>query len=48
MHLGIDFTGGSIIEVRAKQGVADPTNIQSRLHKASFQAMCKSSGWTIG
>jgi SecD/SecF fusion protein len=31
MHLGIDFTGGSIIEVRAKQGVADPTNIQSRL-----------------
>jgi len=31
MHLGIDFAGGSIIEVRAKQGVADPTNIQSRL-----------------
>ncbi|MDL2406644.1 protein translocase subunit SecDF [Rhizobium calliandrae] len=33
MHLGIDFTGGSIIEVRAKQGVADPANIQSRLQK---------------
>lgn len=31
MHLGIDFAGGSIIEVRAKQGVADPANIQSRL-----------------
>ncbi len=31
MHLGIDFAGGSIIEVRAKQGVADPTDIQSRL-----------------
>ncbi|MEZ2130589.1 MULTISPECIES: protein translocase subunit SecDF [unclassified Sinorhizobium] len=31
MHLGIDFTGGSIIEVRAKQGVADLQDIQSRL-----------------
>jgi SecD/SecF fusion protein len=31
MHLGIDFTGGSIIEVRAKQGVADAADIQSRL-----------------
>ena len=31
MHLGIDFAGGSIIEVRAKQGVADPADIQSRL-----------------
>ncbi|MBB3608050.1 protein translocase subunit SecDF [Rhizobium sp. BK602] len=31
MHLGIDFTGGSILEVRAKQGVADPANIQQRL-----------------
>lgn len=31
MHLGIDFTGGSIIEVRAKQGIADLQNIQSRL-----------------
>ncbi|NTF41838.1 protein translocase subunit SecDF [Rhizobium rhizogenes] len=31
MHLGIDFAGGSIIEVRAKQGLADPANIQSRL-----------------
>ena len=33
MHLGIDFTGGSIIEVRAKQGVADPADIQSRLQQ---------------
>ncbi|MGV1757748.1 protein translocase subunit SecDF [Rhizobium sp. A22-96] len=31
MHLGIDFAGGSIIEVRAKQGLVDPVNIQSRL-----------------
>lgn len=31
MHLGIDFTGGSIIEVRAKQGVADLQDIRSRL-----------------
>ena len=31
MHLGIDFAGGSIIEVRAKQGVADPVDIQTRL-----------------
>jgi SecD/SecF fusion protein len=31
MHLGVDFAGGSIIEVRAKQGVADLANIQSRL-----------------
>lgn len=31
MHLGIDFTGGSIIEVRAKQGIVDLQDIQSRL-----------------
>ncbi|NTG73472.1 protein translocase subunit SecDF [Rhizobium rhizogenes] len=33
MHLGIDFTGGSIIEVRAKQGVADTADIQARLQE---------------
>jgi len=36
MHLGIDFTGGSIIEVRAKQGVADATDIESRLEQTEF------------
>ncbi|MBM7047645.1 MULTISPECIES: protein translocase subunit SecDF [Rhizobium] len=34
MHLGVDFAGGSIVEVRAKQGVADLANIQSRLQDA--------------
>ncbi len=31
MHLGIDFAGGSIIEVKAKQGAADLEDIQARL-----------------
>jgi SecD/SecF fusion protein len=39
MHLGIDFTGGSIIEVRAKQGVADTTDIESRLEQLNLGAV---------
>jgi len=31
VHLGIDFTGGSIMEVRAKQGAADLADIRARL-----------------
>jgi SecD/SecF fusion protein len=31
MHLGIDFNGGSIIEVRAKQGSANLSDIRTRL-----------------
>jgi SecD/SecF fusion protein len=31
MHLGIDFAGGSIVEVQAKQGAADIDDIQARL-----------------
>ncbi|MDM9622217.1 protein translocase subunit SecDF [Rhizobium sp. S96] len=31
MHLGIDFAGGSIVEVKAKQGAADPDDIRDRL-----------------
>jgi SecD/SecF fusion protein len=36
MRLGIDFTGGSIIEVRAKQGDANPADIQSRLDQLNL------------
>jgi SecD/SecF fusion protein len=36
MHLGIDFTGGSIIEVQAKQGLADAADIQSRLEQLNL------------
>jgi SecD/SecF fusion protein len=39
MHLGIDFTGGSIVEVRAKQGVADTTDIESRLEQLNLGAV---------
>jgi SecD/SecF fusion protein len=39
MHLGIDFTGGSIVEVRAKQGLADTTNIESRLDQLNLGAV---------
>lgn len=31
MHLGIDFNGGSVIEVRAKQGTANIPDIRARL-----------------
>jgi SecD/SecF fusion protein len=31
MHLGIDFAGGSIVEVKAKQGAADVDDIRARL-----------------
>jgi SecD/SecF fusion protein len=31
MHLGIDFAGGSIVEVKAKQGAADVEDIRARL-----------------
>jgi SecD/SecF fusion protein len=36
MRLGIDFTGGSIIEVRAKQGDANPADIQFRLDQLNL------------
>ncbi|OWV73662.1 preprotein translocase subunit SecD [Rhizobium sp. R339] len=32
LHLGIDFTGGSLIEVTAKQGNADIADLRSRLN----------------
>ncbi|NEJ71064.1 protein translocase subunit SecDF [Rhizobium phaseoli] len=32
LRLGIDFTGGSLIEVTAKQGTADLADLQSRLN----------------
>ncbi|PDS43272.1 protein translocase subunit SecDF [Rhizobium anhuiense] len=32
LHLGIDFTGGSLIEVTAKQGNADIADLSSRLN----------------
>jgi SecD/SecF fusion protein len=31
MHLGVDFAGGSIVEVKAKQGAADTDDIRARL-----------------
>lgn len=31
LNYGIDFSGGSIIEVQAKQGVADPADVRARL-----------------
>src|SRR5690606_39163227 len=31
MNYGIDFRGGSLIEVQAKNGVADPADVRSRL-----------------
>ena len=34
LNLGIDFTGGTIIEVRAKSGMADVGDIRSRLSAA--------------
>jgi SecD/SecF fusion protein len=39
MHLGIDFTGGSIVEVRAKQGVANTVDIESRLEQLNLGAV---------
>ncbi|WP_160004416.1 protein translocase subunit SecDF [Rhizobium sp. 18055] len=31
LHLGVDFAGGSIVEVKARQGAADPEDIRARL-----------------
>jgi SecD/SecF fusion protein len=36
MHLGIDFNGGSIIEVRAKQGAANLADIRTRLNELNL------------
>ena len=36
LNFGIDFTGGTLIEVRAKTGAADPGDIRSRLTKAGI------------
>ncbi|TCU20832.1 protein translocase subunit secF /protein translocase subunit secD [Rhizobium azibense] len=36
MNLGIDFTGGSVIEVRSKQGPADLEDIRTRLSQLNL------------
>lgn len=36
MHLGVDFTGGSLIEVRAKQGKVDISDITTRLDQLNI------------
>ncbi|MGA1804400.1 protein translocase subunit SecDF [Rhizobium sp. HT1-10] len=36
MHLGVDFTGGSLIEVRAKQGKVDIPDIKTRLSQLNI------------
>jgi SecD/SecF fusion protein len=37
LNFGIDFTGGTLMEVRAKTGNADPGDIRSRLSAAGIQ-----------
>jgi SecD/SecF fusion protein len=39
LNLGIDFTGGSIIEMRAKQGTADLGDIRSRMDGLNLGAV---------
>jgi SecD/SecF fusion protein len=39
LNLGIDFTGGSIIEMRAKQGTADLSDIRERLDHLNLGAV---------
>jgi len=36
MHLGVDFTGGSLIEARSKDGAADAEDIRSRLSELNL------------
>ncbi len=36
LHLGVDFTGGSLIEARSKQGPADLEDIRSRLSELNL------------
>ncbi|MGV2098954.1 protein translocase subunit SecD [Rhizobium sp. 21-4511-3d] len=36
MHLGVDFTGGSLIEARSKDGTADADDIRSRLSELNL------------
>ena len=36
MHLGVDFTGGSLVEVRAKQGKVDLADIRARLDELNL------------
>jgi protein-export membrane protein, SecD/SecF family len=36
LNLGIDFTGGSIIEIKARQGSADIADIRSRLNELNL------------
>jgi SecD/SecF fusion protein len=38
LNLGIDFTGGSVIELKAKQGDADLGDIRSRLSSMGFDS----------
>jgi SecD/SecF fusion protein len=38
LNLGIDFTGGSVIELRAKQGDADLADIRSKLGELGFDS----------
>ena len=37
LNFGIDFTGGTLIEVRAKTGAADPGDIRERLTEAGIK-----------
>ncbi|MEQ1940524.1 protein translocase subunit SecDF [Mesorhizobium sp. CN5-321] len=37
LNFGIDFTGGTLIEVRAKSGAADPGDIRERLTEAGVK-----------
>ena len=37
LNFGIDFTGGTLIEVRAKSGAADPGDIRARLSEAGIK-----------
>ncbi len=36
LHLGIDFTGGSLVEVKAKQGNADIADLSARLNELNL------------
>jgi len=38
LNLGIDFTGGSMIEMKARQGAADPGDIRNRLEELGISS----------
>ena len=43
MNYGIDFKGGSLIEVQAKNGTADLGDIRAQAVASSTSAKCRSS-----